>query len=453
LKTIDISSAGTLQRMSHDSEKIVAGGSEDGEVFWFALDFAKQVSNTSRCTVQHRAPVSCVKYFKSTPLMCTADSEGCVIFWSMQPLRSFEFFTKLEVDWVKRKPTAEGSPASTTSQQCAAAEVAGITSLAISNFEEEILVVGSEHGHLVGISIKDIVQKARTQRDDILMRKEHGEAADVISGRIFEKMEKPYDSPEYVFTPENAWLVERAHRGSVDQIIFCKNSGKKKILTLGFDVRVCMWDPFTGEALGTLEQGLGEGLQYERCSKWSFPIDAHNQVKNDVKMLADAALSEVGSQDEDENKDSFPRSDDGQAVGADPTEKEDDAPSAGPKEGSRAGSENGSQSGALRKPLQLTRSASSPGMIKNGPHKLNGIEYPDYSKTASRLLKPKVAKDHEWFAGPLGTSQTHLPSLNLSSGLARTPNVKAQAAVVMAAKNLSRVLNSVDGKKGGYDAW
>merc|ERR1740130_1531769 len=348
LKTIDISSAGTPMRMAHDSEKIVAAGSEDGEIFWFALDFAKQVSNTSRCTVQHRAPVSCVKYFKSTPLMCTADSESCVIFWSMQPLRSFEFFMKLELNLTKMKETSQGSPSSQTSGQSAAAGVVGITSMALSWPDEEILIVGSEHGNLVCINIQDIVEKARMQREEILLRKESGEAADVISGRIFDSMDKPRDSPEYVYTPENMWLVDRAHRGSIDQIIYCKHA-PPIVLTLGFDVRVCIWHPITGEALGTLEQGLSEGLAYERKTQWRFPIDTTAQVENDLKELAQAVVSEAGSEEEEQSAKS---------------EEEAKAPSLngknlaladGAKDGSRAGSERG-----VPPKLALLRSESSP---------------------------------------------------------------------------------------------
>jgi len=453
LKTISIASAGTLLRVCSDGEKIVAGGNEDGEVFWFALDFAKQVSNTTRCTVRHKSPVSCVKYFDNVPLMCTADSESCVIFWTLQPLRSFEFFCKLEIDFLKKKGTSQqGSPSSTTSHQSAGAGVLGVSSLAISWPNEKYLIAGSEHGHLVCISIEHIVEKARTQRDDILMRKEKGEAADVISGRIFESMEKPDDSPEYVYSPDNYWLVERAHRGSIDQIIYCTHA-PPIVLTLGFDVRVCIWHPYTGEALGTLEQGLPEGITYDRKTQWRFPIDAHAQVERDLKDLAAAVLSDAGSEAES-GKDSKEDSEDGKAAAAEQGKKKDDSGSTTGKDGggSRAGSEKGSQK------QQLTRSESSPvvasGTAKPTPFKLNGIEYPDYSKTQGRLLKPKSSHlGHEWFAGPLGTGVTtsscgQLPGLPvLQSGLRRTPNVKGQAAVVSAAKRLSSVLNSLDGKK------
>jgi WD40 repeat protein len=433
LKTIDLSGAGTVLRMSHDNEKILAGGGEDGEVFWFSMEFAKQVSNTTRCPVTHTAPVSCVKYLRQYPLMCTADAEASVIFWSMQPLRSFEFFTKLEPDLTKRKDGAsQSSPASTTSQHSAVGSV-GITSLAISWPEEESLIVGSEQGNIVCISIKSIVETAESQRKEILERKEKGEAADVISGRIFDFMEKPRNSPEYVYTPENMWLVERAHRGSIDQIVFCKLD-PPVLITLGFDQRVCIWSPETGESFGTLEQGLSEGLSYERRTKWRFPINAYAQVEKDLKELEDAQkVSEAGSEEEEKSKEA---SEDGKGTKEEPAKK------------SPPGSEKGSQ-----KPSML-RSGSAPSMVKKTPYKLNGIEYPDYTKTASRLLAPKQAYAPDWFVGRLASTEKHGGSLpGLSSGLRRSPNQKQEKAVVEAAKKLSRVLSSIDSKRSFDQKW
>jgi len=436
-------------RMSSDLEKVVAGGNEDGEVVWFALDFAKQVANTNRCAVRHQAAVSCVKYFDNVPLMCTADTESTVIFWTLQPLRSFEFFCKLEIDFLKKKGSGtsqQGSPSSTTSHQDAGAGVLGISSLAVSSEDEKYLIVGSEHGHLVCINIEHIVERAKSQRDEIMMRKEKGEAADVISGRIFESMEKPDDSAEFVYSPENEWLVDRAHRGSVDQIIYCPHA-PPIVLTLGFDVRVCIWHPYTGEALGTLEQGLPEGLTYQRRTPWRFPIDAHAQVQRDLKDLAAAVVSEAGSEEDEDGKKSSLKeeSEDGKATAADTAKRKSDAGSA-TGGGSRAGSEKGSQ-----KQLPM-RSKSTPvlvsGTAKQSPHKLNGVEYPDYSKTKGRLLKAKSQFGHDWFAGPLATpisSCSQLPVL--SSGLRRAPNQKAQSAVVTAARKLSSALNSLEGSK------
>merc|ERR1711865_335738 len=266
---------------------------------------------------------------------------------------------------------------------------------------------------------------------------------------------------------ENMWLVDHAHRGSVDQIIFCQHT-PPIIITLGFDVRVCIWCPHTGEALGTLEQGLSEGLTYERKTIWRFPIDAHEQVEKDIAELAAAVVSEAGSEEEEASgKDSKEASEapedgevgeDGQPASAEDRKKskKDDAGSekgsqkAASRAASRAGSEKGSQKGAL------ARTQSSPGALAAGystktePFKLNGIEYPDYSKTQGRLHKPRVVSDHgyEWFAGSLGVAGVKTDALpQLASGMRRSGNEKASSAVVKAAKRLSDVLGSLDGGK------
>jgi hypothetical protein len=435
LKTIDISSAGTMLRMTHDIEKIVAGGNEDGEIFWFAMDFAKQVSNSRNCTLQHKAPVNCVKYFQNVPLMCSADSESAVIFWSMQPLRAYEFFMKLDID-LKPSGQAEGSPTSSS----AAAGVNGISYLAISWPNEDFLILGTEHGSLACIPIQGIVERARSQRDEILLRKE-SEAAEVISGRIFDSMDKPCDSSEYVFTPQNLWVVDRAHRGSIDQIVFCRVT-PPVVLTLGFDTRVCLWHPETGEALGTLEQGLAQGLAYQRQSPWRFPIDAQAQVAKDLEDLARAwEVKDETEDDEEATQEQVGGSDHGKAYASDQAKREDDV-----------GSVKSSVGSAKTGNKALSRSESLPvglGGAKAQPHKLNGIVYPDYSKITSRLLKPRGKPSHEWFAGPFSPEfiedGVHLP--RLQSGLNRKFDPKTQDSVVSAAKKLSSCLSNLDSKK------
>merc|ERR1712216_725872 len=213
------------------------------------------------------------------------------------------------------------------------------------------------------MGIADVVQKSRDQRTEILLRKESGEAADVISGRIFESMEKPHDSPEYVYRPENLWLMERAHRGSIDQIIFCKHR-PPIVLTLGFDQRVCAWDPKTGEALGTLEQGLAEGLSYERLTKWRFPIDAQDQVKKDLAALQQALLSPPASESDEKGSEGKDVSEEGSQT------KEEAYPGAQNVEG---GSKPGSQKGgsdAGGRGRKMSRSESSPAGLGGAAAKL-----------------------------------------------------------------------------------
>lgn len=440
LKTIDISGAGSVVRMHHDHEKILVGVSEDG-VFWYAMDFAKQVSNTTRSAVQHtvrdgsrdedgrlqRAPVSCCRYLKSAPLIVTTDSEACAVFWSVQPLLPYEFFTKVELNLVSK-----ASPAQNPLEPSAAV---GITSMTTSWPDEDLLIVGTETGMLGCINIQPIVRKAQAQRDEILYRKEHGEAADVISGRIFEKMPKPRNSIEYVYGMANEWLVERAHRGSVEQIIFCKHK-PPIILTLGFDVRVCIWCPQTGDALGTLEQGLAEGLSYERLSQWRFPIDAHEQVKLDLDDLAKAAVaSEEGSEADASSVRSVSKEK--------PIEKVDrlDAGSAAGRSVSRAGSTTSDPTRRMR------RSQSSPGLGGNAARHRLPKKYDFSSKAVSRLYNKKDrSQDVNWLAGPLSPAYVdycggQLPALQ--SGLRRPNQARHGGEVVKAARRLSAALNSV----------
>ena len=55
------------------------------------------------------------------------------------------------------------------------------------------------------VDITSVVESARHQREEIYRRKESGEAAEVVSGRIFESMPKPVNSSEYVFNVDCVW--------------------------------------------------------------------------------------------------------------------------------------------------------------------------------------------------------------------------------------------------------
>mmetsp|Transcript_65248 Transcript_65248/g.123581 ORF Transcript_65248/g.123581 Transcript_65248/m.123581 type:complete len:1044 (+) Transcript_65248:93-3224(+) len=435
LKVIDVSSAGAVVRFSHDHEKLLVGCSEEG-IFWFAMDFAKQVSNSTRAIVQHtardgsrepdgslaKAPASCVRYFETAPLIVSSDSEACIIFWSISPLLPFEFFTKMEL-------------ALTSTKQSPVPVAVGITSFALSWPDEDLLIVGTEHGTVACINIQPIVQKAKSLAKEIIYRKEHGEAADVISGRIFDKLAKPKNSPEYVYPMPNKWIVERAHRGSVEQIIFCKHR-PPIVLTLGFDVRVCIWSPETGEALGTLEQGLAEGLAYERLTKWRFPIDARAQVAEDLEALAKAAVpSEEGSEED--------------AGSVRSAEKPPDAGSAAgrSRSNSRAGSAKSGKSGGSQAGRGMTRSQSSPGGLAMKSGKRLPKKYDFSSKATTKVYNVKGRpKGVDWLAGPLAPTYvdfcgSQLPALQ--SGLRRQKNAKEGAEVVKAARRLSAALNTV----------
>merc|ERR1712187_835981 len=132
--------------------------------------------------------------------------------------------------------------------------------------EEECLIVGTEIGTLACFDLSSIIQGAKQQKADILQVKEKN-AADVISGKIFESMPKPDNSEDYVRPMKDTWLLERAHRGSIDQVVFTQLPCPV-IISLGFDQRVCIWKPEDGKLLGTLEQGVPEGLFYQRQTEW-----------------------------------------------------------------------------------------------------------------------------------------------------------------------------------------
>ncbi|CAE8619482.1 unnamed protein product, partial [Polarella glacialis] len=207
LKTINVSAAGVMLRMATDQGEMIVGTSEEGDVTWYNLDFAKQVSDTSQCKVKHSQAISCCKYFRDAPLIVTADAEGSAMFWSVPPLRMNDFFNKILLNLSGSEDDNVGT--------------VGITSIGISWPDENKLFVGSERGGLACIDISSVVESAKRQQSEILLRKESGEAAEVISGRIFDSMPRPNDSPDYVFEMANLWFVEKAHKGSVDSMISC----------------------------------------------------------------------------------------------------------------------------------------------------------------------------------------------------------------------------------------
>jgi len=413
-----------------DGEEFICGGTEDGDVVWLALSFAKQVASTANSVVSHQdSPISCCRYFSSAPLVATADAESNVIFWSVAPLRSYEFFCKLKVSQDAPAGGDSGKTNSNTGNQAVA-----ITSMTFSWPDEELMIIGTEVGSLVCVNISEILHGAQKQRDDILYRKTHSEAADVISGKIFESMPKPDDSDTYCHSLENAWIVKRAHRGSIDALYFCQLH-KPVIITRGFDVRVCLWDPETGTVFGTLEQGLPEGIVYNRQSEYNFPIDAHEQVRLELEQLCEAAKPE---EDEDE---------DGSGDGSNSEEASEGGSQAMSKAGSEAG---GSRRASGAEQRKLSKGGqSAPNLRGAKAVRTPGGITVDFSATKSRYLTiPQhkiINKDHDWFSGPLAsnyaTAQTVLPQLQ--SGIMRPPMKQQRQQVVSAALRLSSALGNL----------
>mmetsp|Transcript_35904 Transcript_35904/g.78632 ORF Transcript_35904/g.78632 Transcript_35904/m.78632 type:complete len:995 (-) Transcript_35904:108-3092(-) len=402
LKRIEVSNAGIVQ-MAHDGGEMIVGASEDGEILWYNCDFGKQVASSEGCEVKHNQAATCCKYFRDAPLIVTADTEGCIIFWSVPPLLMHNFFGKAILTLANPDPLQPGG----------APEVGtvGITSLSLSWPVEDYLYVGTERGSLARVCIRPVVQSAVQQQAEILRRKASGEAAAVISGRIFDTMPKPCDSPEYVFPLQNEWVVWRAHRESIDKILVCR-CHPHVILTLGRDACVRMWSPDKGESLGALEQGLPEVKAYPGKSRWRFPIDVQGQLKLDAD-----AVEQVKAKN-----------------------SEAEAASAGQKRmpdlvaGGRSPGQSGGSHGTL------VRSQTVPDLEK-GRHATRAHSSGAGLKHLQRRISTRGRIGEQWFAGPIASEDPdRLPRLKCS-GLLR-PDASQGKGVVQAACKLSRALKA-----------
>jgi len=418
LKRIDVSAAGVILRFAHDWREMLVISTEEGDVCWYSADFAKQIAETSKCAVNHTQAVSCCEYFRDAPLIVTADA-GSAIFWSVPPLRPYDFFSKIVLDLT-------GSEEATV----------GITSLSLSWPDESRLFVGTDRGAIASIDISMVVDSAKQQQKEILWRKESGEAAEVISGRIFDSLPRPVNSPTYVFGLENLWMVENAHTMSVDQIVFCKRQ-PSVLLTLGGEASVKMWDHATGEALGSLEQGLPEGLVYERSTAWSFPLDPHRQIQSDIDTLAEAAELNADVVDDGLGRAS-------RTLGADTSmfvrKQTGDRILKLVQKGNTA----------------LERSISTPNMMgrSGSTNKLRMLSagagpMEDYSGVAAKYLQPlqrhrlTQQKAQDWYAGS-AASGVSLPKLQ--SGLPR-PSPSETKEVLEAARKLAMSLGNCRNSK------
>jgi len=449
LKRINVASAGTTLQIAHDGHGMIACATEDGDVAWFSSEFAKQVSNSEGCAVQHNAAVPCVQYLHSAPLIVSADAESCLMFWSYPPLRTYDFFSKVTIkDQVKDSGSVS------------------VSSLALLEPDEVEsgykLFVGLEKGTLYCVDISHIVVSAKAQQDEVLRRKASGEAAEVISGRIFDTMPKPIDSPEYVFESDCLWTVDKGHRGSIDKIIVCSRQ-VPVVLTLGMDQCVRIWAHDTGDALGTLEQGLpeGEGL-YQPLSPWRFPMDAYDEVEHDrqavLAAIAGDATENMGEDDDEEELPPPPprrrirRSTSKLSVRQGSKTLENLRPgSKQSKEGADAPAEvprDPAQELAIKQKEQLTgkkERVSSTGNL-HSERRRKAMEY----VPSSRLLRPPKSKQtltpfgEDWLAGNFSTharssmgGSASLP--RLPSGCMRPPASQCKD-VTDAAKRLSQAL-------------
>ncbi|CAJ1351114.1 unnamed protein product [Effrenium voratum] len=417
LKRIDMSHTGVILRFAHDWREMLVVTSEEGDVSWYSADFAKRIADTGQCSVNHSQAVYCCEYFKDVPLILTTDA-GSAMFWSVPPLRAYDFFNQILLD-------VSGSEDAAVS----------ISSMCLSWPEQCQLFVGTDRGAIACIDISVVVDSARQQREEILRRKESGEAAEVISGRIFDSMPRPVNSPEYVFGLPNLWLVEKAHTMSIESIVFCQRQ-PSVLLTLGGDACVRMWDHTTGQALGTLEQGLPEGLEYQRKTSWSFPLDPHIQIQSDIDALAEAA--ELSAK-EDAMESTRMRS---------PGESQPVL--------SRKYTEERIAKLMKKERKRLSRSISTPALAPGAAGdggRLSeffalGAVREDYSGAEPRYLQPKARdlldrQSEDWYAGSAAPGYS-LPKLQ--SGLPRPPLGESKK-VLEAARALARSLGSLRNSK------
>jgi len=386
LKRIDLSDVGVILRFAHDDREMLAVTSEEGDVGWYSADFAKPIADTSQCSVNHSQAVYCCEYFRNVPLIITTDNCSA-IFWSVPPLRAYDFFNKIMLDL----PGAEEGAVS-------------ISSMCLSWPDECTLFVGTDRGAILCVDITTVVQSAGRQREEILRRKESGERAEVISGRIFDSLPKPVNSNEYVFFLDSIWTVEKAHGLSVESILFCKRQ-PSVLMTLGADNCLRIWDHATGSPLGSLEQGLPEGLIYERSTAWSFPLDPHLQIQSDIN-----ALMESSAKSEDLDAERLRSPEDGHSLQHLAQRQTEECIAKLKKD--------------RRRSIQMARSNSSPALAGQELPKFgfsNANLGQEFSAAAPRYLQGKKLcdkKTQDWYAGSLAPGYS-LPQLR--SGLSRPP--------------------------------
>jgi len=414
LKRIDLSDAGVIIKFAHDDREMLAITSEEGDVSWYSADFAKNIADTSQCFVNHSQAVYCCEYFRQVPLIITTDNCSA-IFWSVPPLRAYAFFNKILLDL----PGSEDGAVS-------------ISSMCLSWPDECTLFVGTDRGAIACMDITAVVESARQQREEILRRKESGEAAEVISGRIFDTLPRPVNSPEYVFYLDSKWKVERAHGLSVEKILFCKRQ-PSVLITLGADNCLRIWDHATGSPLGSLEQGLPEGLIYERSTKWSYPLDPHLQIQSDINAVTEA---ESGGNGDDGEMERLRSPDDGHSLQHLAQRQTEECIEKLKKDRE-----------TRRRSVQLARSSSSPAVAQELPKfgLTGGNAGQEFSDAVPRYLQGKLRdkKTEDWYAGSMAPGFS-LPQLQ--SGLTR-PAASDTKKVLNAARALAVAL----GIRNGHD--
>lgn len=478
MKRIDLGAIGPVSQIDHDGRNIVAASTEDGDVYWFNCDSAKQTGSSEQSKVQHESIVPCCKYMSSVPLVATADVDGRLFFWSVQPLTPYDVFFEARLDFTKKhgtrkkiaeegadatgkegeqgekeeqeekenededgdaSPISRGSNSRGERSPRSTPSTFGITCLSFSRPREDQLFLGTEGGSVACVLVGFILEEAGRQRNKAAARKVSGADSADATTEAAAAMEavaggsRSSGQRAGSRTLACTWVTERAHKGTIDQVVYCATF-PAKLISLGTDCCVRLWSSDTGEALGALEQGIAEGIQPRL---WRFKVDGRRTAEMDCEVL-NQAVSKAPPPEEDAiakltlipaNKKTRGE------LSAPEVPRRSTTPT-----GRRRSPEEQSLSASGPKP-KLRRSATS-GALSTGGGRERTDEAPT-SPTAwlypacSKPRKP-IIRDEDWLAGPMAAAKPAVQLPDLASGLRRPPQL---VDVVKAARRLCTSLD------------
>lgn len=290
--------------------------------------------------------------------------------------------------------------------------------------------MGTDNGYLACICITEVVELANKLKKAVMQQRNQTNESTCPGADGFDCTDMDI---------EPMWIVERAHQGSVEQVVFCTNR-PPVLLSLGIDLCIRLWAYDTGEALGTLEQGPPEGLSAEeQRAKWRYPIHAHAQAVEDCNALVAVTKSESAEEDSKPTPNAPKRlavieihSLAGESVRPTVCESRTGKAREKGKHSRRSSSEPNLQAEKIKALSNSLRVQTSPSV---GTGK--ALMMPRY------MFNKKECAFEDWLSGPLGSMQgvnANHP-LILSSGL-RRPNSSSTSDVVQAARKLSQALGN-----------
>lgn len=394
MKKIRLDNVGPVLCFDSDNANMIAASSEDGVVYWYNIDSAKMISSSDGAPVKHEQAASCCRYLATVPLIATADHEGRLLFWSVQPLRPYDVFCEARLNFTPTGPYGPGSPKGEP-------QTYSVTCISLSTPKETHLLLGTDSGIVACICVEPVIEAAVKVKKEILAFKAAGDSDP--------ELRNPLEAPHVARVIElpSVWVVPKAHRGLVDGVTYCA-AYPPKVLSLGSDFCVRLWCFETGDALGTLEQGTAEGLA-PRLWKWT--VDGHQSAALDCKALTKAMgrSASRATQEEDAAHDDLEKS-----------------------------------KRTLSAAFKLEKSESMPNLGKRLREKRGRNGTTMVPDMVGRLM-PTRADD--WYAGPMAQSEAgrggtrKLPTLE--SGL-RRPQAKDHGEMLKAAKRLSGAFAEFD---------